>query len=500
MMGVRTTSGLVTGLAEDGIEVFKGVPYGAPTNLSGRFRPPALPEPWRGERPCRTVGFACPQPELALAGLAVATEREPSGEDCLVVNVFTPAADRSRRPVMVWFHGGAWTMGSGGSPGYDGRRLARRGDVVVVTVNHRLGYLGFLYLGDLGGDEFADSGNVGTLDMVASLRWVHDNIESFGGDPDNVTVFGESGGGFKVSTLLATPTATGLFHRAVIQSGPYLRAVQPDAATAAAEKMMAKLGVGSLDELVAVPADSLVVAQVELTGGALGGGGAPLGPVLDGRTIPANMFEPVPAPSSLGVPLLIGTCKDEMTLFSLDVERDRFGDDRLRSSARSIFGEAADAAVDVYERTRPGETAFDRYIAMTTDRFRVGSIRIAERRAASSPVPVYMYRFDFESPLWEGKLRAPHAMEIPFVFDNLDVPGGLSLHGGRPGSQSLADRVSEAWLGFARAGNPSHPGLPAWPAYEPGRRSTMLLDEECRVVEDPDADERHAWDQISAPM
>jgi para-nitrobenzyl esterase len=499
-MAVRTKSGLVTGLVEDGIEVFKGIPYGAPTALSGRFRPPELPEEWSGERPCRNVGFACPQPELALAGLAVATEREPSSEDCLVVNVFTPAADAARRPVMVWFHGGAWTMGSGGSPGYDGRRLARRGDVVVVTVNHRLGYLGFLYLADLGGDAYADSGNVGTLDMVASLQWVHDNIESFGGDPDNVTVFGESGGGFKVSTLLATPAAAGLFHRAVIQSGPCLRAVQPDAATAAAEKMMAKLGVGSLDELVAVPADSLVAAQVEVTGGALGGGGAPLGPVLDGRTLTAHMFQPVPAPSSLGVPLLIGTCKDEMTLFSLDIQQDRFGDDRLRAAAHAIFGDATEDAIGVYERARPGSTTFDRYVAMTTDRFRIGSIRIAERRAEASAVPVYMYRFDFESPLFEGKLRAPHAMEIPFVFDNLDVPGGLSLHGGRPGSQPLADRVSEAWLAFARTGNPSHPGLPDWPAYEPERRSTMLFDEECRVVEDPDAEERQAWDQVSTPM
>ncbi len=499
-MAVRTKSGLVTGLVEDGIEVFRGIPYGASTALSGRFRPPASPEPWSGERPCRNLGFACPQPELALAGLAVGTEREPSSEDCLVVNVYTPGADSSRRPVMVWFHGGAWTMGSGGSPGYDGRRLARRGDVVVVTVNHRLGYLGFLYLADLGGDAYADSGNVGTLDMVASLQWVHDNVESFGGDPDNVTVFGESGGGFKVSTLLATPAAAGLFHRAVIQSGPYLRAVQADAATAAAEKMMAKLGVGSLDELVAVPADSLVAAQVALTGGALGGGGTPLGPVLDGRTLTEHMFEPVPAPSSLGVPLLIGTCKDEMTLFSLDIQRDRFGADRLRSAAHSIFGDATDTAVGVYERTRRGSTTFDRYIAMTTDRFRVGSIRIAERRAEASAVPVYMYRFDFESPLFEGQLGAPHAMEIPFVFDNLDVAGGLSLHGGRPGSQPLADRVSEAWLAFARTGNPSHPGLPNWPAYEPARRSTMLFDEECRVVEDPDAEEREAWDQISAPM
>src|ERR1700722_2028706 len=218
-MAVRTTSGLVTGLVDDGVEVFKGIPYGAPTGLSSRFRPPALPEPWSGERPCRTVGFACPQPELALAGLAVATEREPSSEDCLVVNVFTPAADGSRRPVMVWFHGGAWTMGSGGSPGYDGRRLARRGDVVVVTVNHRLGYLGFLHLAELGGEAYADSGNAGTLDMIASLRWVHDNIAAFGGDPGNVTIFGESGGGLNVYSLLVSPKAKGLFHRAIVESG-----------------------------------------------------------------------------------------------------------------------------------------------------------------------------------------------------------------------------------------------------------------------------------------
>jgi para-nitrobenzyl esterase len=434
---------------------------------------------------------------MALAGVA-GGEPEPQSEDCLVLNVFSPAADEAARPVMVWFHGGAWTVGSGAGPMYGGSRLAVRGDVVVVTVNHRLGYLGFLYLAELGGGEYADSGNVGALDMRAALEWVRDNVAVFGGDPGNVTIFGESGGGWKICTLLGMPSASGLFHRAVVQSGPLLRAVEPGAATAVAKEMMTKVGAASVEELVRAPVDEIIAAQDEILGNALGEG-APLGPVLDGRTMPHHFFDPEPAPSTLDVPLLIGSCRDEMTLFSIGLDPERFSERALGRAARERFGDAWEEALAVYRNERPDASPFDLYIAMASDRFRVGSIRIAERRAATGPAPVYMYRFDYESTAFGGRLGAAHGIDIGFVFDNL-AAGGLGIVEHTPDAQELADRTSEAWLAFARGGDPNHPGLPTWPRYDALRRSTMIFDDECHVVDDPNAAERRAWDDISAPM
>jgi para-nitrobenzyl esterase len=494
---VMTTFGPVAGSEVAGVTSFRGIPYGASTAGEGRFRPPAPPTPWTAMRDATAFGPACPQPSMALAGVA-GREPEPQSEDCLVLNVFTPAADEAARPVMVWFHGGAWTMGSGAGPLYDGSRLAIRGDVVVVTVNHRLGYLGFLHLAELGGSEYADSGNVGALDMRASLEWVRDNVAAFGGDPGNVTIFGESGGGWKICTLLGMPSASGLFHRAVVQSGPLLRAVDPAAATAMAKEMMTKVGVASVEELVGVPVDELVAAQVEILGGALGDG-APLGPVLDGRTVPGHFFDPESAASALDVPLLIGSCRDEMTLFSMGIDPERFSDRALGRAARERFGDGWEEVLAVYRSERPDASPFDLYIAMASDRFRVGSIRIAERRSVASSAPVYMYRFDYESTALGGRLGAAHGIDIGFVFDNLAAEG-LGIVENTPAAQELADRASEAWLAFARSGDPNHSGVPTWPRYDVDRRATMIFDDECRVVEDPNAAERRAWDDVSAPM
>jgi para-nitrobenzyl esterase len=494
---VMTTSGRVAGFDDAGVQRFLGIPYGASTAGAGRFRPPVAPEPWRDVRDATAFGPACPQPSMALAGIT-GGEAEPQSEDCLVLNVFTPAADDAARPVMVWFHGGAWTMGSGAGPQYDGSRLATRGDVVVVTVNHRLGYLGFLHLADLGGDEYADSGNVGALDMRASLEWVRDNIAAFGGDPGNVTIFGESGGGWKICTLLGMPSASGLFHRAIVQSGPQLRAVEPHAATAVAKEMIAKVGVASVEELVNAPVDQIVAAQLEILGNALGDT-APLGPVLDGRTIPSHFFDPEPVPSTLDVPLLIGSCRDEMTLFSIGLDPERFSVRALERSARERFGDGWEDALTAYRSERPDASPFELYIAMASDRFRVGSIRVAERRSVASTAPVYMYRFDYESTAFGGRLGAAHGIDIGFVFDNLAADGlGLVEH--TPEAQALADRASEAWLAFARTGDPNHAGLPTWARYGTDRRATMIFDTECHVVDDPNLAERRAWDDVSAPM
>jgi para-nitrobenzyl esterase len=500
---VMTAAGAVAGIPLEGVFAFKGVPYGAPTGHAARFLLPEPPVHWNEVRDARSMGPACPQP-LLTAGDAVVNEElmeifaasgfeEEYDEDCLTVNVWTPSCEGATRPILVWLHGGAWTIGSANLPIYDGARLARRGDAVVVGVNHRLGAFGYLGLHELGDERYASSGMAGVLDIVAALQWVRDNVAAFGGDPGNVTIFGESGGGAKVSTLLGVPSARGLFHRAVVQSGPMLRGVPPDKAAATTTAIAARLGVSSVEELMQVPADRLVEVQTEVIGGPLGGFGSPhaLGPVVDGRALPGHPYDPEAAASAAGVPLLIGTTRDEMTLFLAAMPG--FADlvpEAEAMVASMVIGGDASELVDVYRRTRPDATPAQRLVAVSTDRlFRAGSIHLAERHRAAGG-DVYMYRLDFTSTVMGGQLGAPHALDIGFVFDNLHAS---LLHGSRPEAQALADQMSEAWLAFARTGDPNHPGLPVWPVYDEGRRATMVFDVECTVADDPDAEERQAW-------
>jgi para-nitrobenzyl esterase len=427
-------------------------------------------------------------------------------EDCLVLNVWTPSLHGpDKRPVMVWLHPGSFGLGSSGAPVNDGTNLAAKHGVVVVGLNHRLNAFGHLFLGEMGGEKYADSGNVGMLDIVLALRWVHDNIGQFGGDPANVTIFGESGGGGKVSTLMAMPPAKGLFHKAIVESWSPLRMSSRHDADQAAREFLEQLHVkfSRVDDLLTIPVSQIIAAvhaRPYFT------------PVVDGRSLPRHPFDPDAPALTADVPMLIGTNRDETRVYGLgeprgvdlseEVVRARLKaylhlDDSKWDMLTRLEGylhlddSKCEALIAAYRKDRPNATPSDIYFAVTTDRdFRMDAITQAERKAAQHAAPAYMYLFAWPTPVLGGKLKAAHTLEMPFVFDNIDKVSGWI--GNAPELQPLADKVSSAWVAFARTGNPDHAGLPHWPAYDNKTRATMILNNECKVVNDPGKEERLA--------
>ncbi len=492
---VRTSAGRVRGLARDKVSAFFGIPYGASTAGARRFMPPSKADSWTGVRDAVEFGPRSPQgPSSLIPEVAAVDRREPASEDCLCLNVWTPGLGAGRRPVMVWLHGGGYSQGSGAFIIYDGANLACRHDVVVVTVNHRLNVFGYLYLAELGGEKYASSSNVGMLDIVAALEWVRDNIAAFGGDPSNVTIFGQSGGGGKVSTLMAMPSAKGLFHRAVVESASAIKGVPKDEATSSAEAFLAKVGLKSnqVDELQKMPVEQLVTAMGE--GGAVGGNGLRLAPVVDGHSLPRNPFDPDAPEISSSVPLLIGSVETEVT-FMRGTPLDPMDDAALHAHVKQVLRVGDDAAVDrlidVYRKGRPNIKNTDLYLILASDAtFRAGVLTEAERKADQGAASAYMYYFTWKSPVRDGKLRTFHTLEIPFVFDNVDL--ATAMTGSGQERYALADKISGAWVAFARTGNPSHKGLPKWPAFDTKQRATMILNNECEVVDDPNGEERQA--------
>lgn len=491
---VATVSqGQIAGYSENGVYIYKGIPYAK----AARFMAPEAPEAWQGVRSCRNYGPTCPQgvrqgwqnDEIAFA---FNWDDGYPGEDCLRANVWTPArgADGGRRPVMVWLHGGGFAAGSGQElPGYDGASLARKGDVVVVTLNHRLNVLGFLDLSDFG-PEYAVSGNAGLLDLVAALQWVRDNAEAFGGDPGNVTIFGQSGGGGKVSTLCATPAAKGLFHKAVVQSGSTLSTMTSEMSRRIGRETVRQLGLtaGNIGEISKIPYEKLLAAgtaavetvrkQAEAengTGGAFIFGWAP---TVDGAVLPRQPFADGAPEQSRDIPMMIGTTRCEFSP-STYVPMFRNADTEMAVGfLRQRYGqEGADHIIAAYAKAYPGYRPVDLIDFDTT--FRPNAVRQADIKAAQGGAPVYMYLFTWESPVLDGALRSTHCMEIPFVFANAKIHA--SMTGGGAQAETLAGRMSDAWIAFARTGNPNTPSLPHWPAYTPDQRATMFFDNDCAV-------------------
>jgi para-nitrobenzyl esterase len=509
---VETRSGKVRGVAVEDVVAFRTIPYAASTAGSNRFRPPQPPVPWAGVRDCSVFTGRTPQAGLRpptrpeLENFSGAADPSLETEDCLTVNVWTPGCDAAaKRPVMVWFHGGAFAYGNANSPRTHGSRLAARNDVVVVTVNQRLNIFGHLDLSALGGETFRLSGNAGTLDMVASLEWVRDNIAAFGGDPGNVTIFGESGGGAKVSTLLSMPRAKGLFHRAIIQSGAAVRLRTQERALALTECVRRVLGTAgaTVTALQSILVADLLAA-VEPAQRALGPSATPLfdrypfGPVVDGDVLPAQPFDPAASDICADVPVIIGDMKDETASFLAVVNPvwDRtLTAAEMRQRVEAIAGPHTGRVIELYAQLYPDMNPAERLIAITTDcNFRIRSLVLAQRRAALHRAPVWMYSFEWETPVFGGKLKAPHAMDVPFVFNTLDLTNAT---GGSADAQALADTMSSVWAAFARNGRPDHASIPAWPAYDATTRATLILDKVCRIENDPRGEARRLWQDIT---
>jgi len=497
---VETSLGKLRGAFANGVYSFKGIHYGASTEGPMRFLPPSSPKPWIGVRDALAIGSPAPQvipSSNSLEFLGDITGPGRMGEDCLVLNVWTPTLrGQSKRPVMVWLHGGWCAIGSSGISLYDGTNLAAKHDVVVVGVNHRLNAFGYLYLGQIGGEKYADSGNAGMLDIILALQWVRDNIEHFGGDPSNVTVFGESGGGIKVSTLMAMPAAKGLFHKAIVESGPGLTSYSREEADAVARKFLERLHVppDQVDNLLRIPTDQFIAAMRSMP---FPDPFVNWWPVVDGRSLPRHPFDPNAPAMTANIPMLIGTTATETTLsYGLDDPASfSLSEAEMRTKVKAFLklkdDSKLDALITTYRKNRPDATPSDIYFAITTDGWmRMDAITQAERKAAQHAASAYMYIFAWQTPVLGGKLKASHVMELPFVFDNVaKVPGWI---GTDSDLQPLADKVSSAWVAFARNGNPNHAGLPHWPPYEASTRATMIFNDDCKVVNDPSKEERLA--------
>jgi para-nitrobenzyl esterase len=512
---VQTAAGQVKGLSALGVHSFKGIPYAASTAGANRFMAPQPLAAWTGVRDATHYTTRSPQRASVYTGSPAAQLLYPfsyqtdlDSEDCLNLNLWTRGlGDGGKRPVMVWFHGGGFDYSSGNEWMFDGTNLALRGDVVVVTVNHRLNVFGYLNLKELGGPRYAHSANAGMLDLVASLQWIKDNIAAFGGDPGNVTIFGVSGGGAKVSTMLAMPAAKGLFHKAIIQSGPGLRAKSPESATKVAEAILKECGLSSaqVDRLQSVPVERLV-AGIEPAMRSVANGESLLPgfpnmlpgfvPVLDEVDLPRHPFDPAGPDCSDDVPIIIGTTKDEAAFFTSDDPRiwnRTLTEAELKGRITQMVGpKDADRVIAVYRKAFPKKNPAELFIAAATGKANwSNSITLAERKYAKGKAPVYMYMFAWELPTFDGKFMACHAADVAFTFDNLDIVPNLTDRSAEP--RALAAKVSGAYIEFARTGRPGDKALPAWPVYSPQERATMVFDTACGIVNDIDASLRHLW-------
>ena len=514
---VETKHGKLRGVRENGVAIFKGVPYAGSVSGERRFQRPSPLKPWSGVRDAIQLGPPSMQNPVQTYGI---DEPDPQ-EDCLFLNIWTPAIGSGKRPVMFYNHGGGFSHGSGGSTSQDGANLARNFNVVVVETNHRLGLMGYLYLDQIAGEEYSGSGNMGLLDIVEGMKWVHENIDRFGGDPDNVMIFGESGGGAKTSCLYGMPEAAPYFNKASIESGPGIRMTEPEIADQTTRLLLKELDitVKNWRKLLKIPVATLMEMQIKLPGIApqsppmksIGIGAARPGtfsPVVDGLSLPQHPFDPGAPALSIDKPLMIGWNEDEYTFFGMvskDLESFNLDESGLRTRLQQRYGKDAEIIFKTYKKTRPKATPSNLYCEISTMAFAgLGSIYIAERKAAQNGAPAYLYNFGYKSELkipgTDYEFGTPHAMDIPFKFNNLvqdKMRNSSWVQGGnRPEKFAASHNMAEMWTTFANTGKPGAKDQPMWPPYTLPDRPTFKIDHQCEVIPDRNSEEREMWRSI----
>lgn len=514
-INVEITHGRIRGLRKEGVNLFKGIPYGGKISGDRRFQRPAPLEKWTGVRDA--LEFGAP-------AIQAPRRNEPApAEDCLFLNVWTPANDNKKRPVMFYSHGGGFVIGSGASASQDGSNLARNFDVVVVETNHRLGLLGFLYLDEIGGSDYAGSGNMGMLDIVDGLKWVHDNIAQFGGDPNNVMIWGESGGGAKTSCLYAMPSAAPYFNKASIESGPGVRMTPKEVAAETTLMLLKELNIAPKDwrKLLDVPAADLLAMQGKLpfvppfieknkSQGFMRRNYGGFGPVVDGVALPYHPFDPAAPALSKNKPLLVGWNEDEFTFFAWerkDTEFAKLDFDGLQQKLEPQYGQDTAKIIDTYRKARPTATAPDIFIAVSSiTMMGLGSVDIAEKKVKQKGAPVYLYNFGYKTekkiPGTDYAMGTPHAMDISFKFNNEIPPRDGSapkesfFGGNRPERFEASRHFAELWTTFARTGKPAAKDVPAWPAYNLKDRPTMRIDAQCEIIDNRFSQELATWRSV----
>jgi len=503
-----TQYGKVRGYQLRGIYYFLGIPYGADTSGPNRFMPPQKPKPWTNVFPALWWGPSAPQNMANRYANPYASFRDhwnyyDVNEDCLRINVFTPAInDGKKRPVMFWIHGGGFTSGNGiEHDGYNGENFARLGDVVFCSINHRLGPLGFCNLAGVGGEKFAASGNVGMLDIVAALEWVRDNIANFGGDPGNVTIMGQSGGGAKVCILTAMPAAKGLFHKAVVLSGASRRAGDKEYSEKLGAAVLKEAGLSKsqLDKLQAMPWQDFYAiatrAQQQMAKAAGPGPGLTRGfsPVVDGKILPQHPYDPEAAPTAADIPMIISSVMNEQSPSWMDSSLESITLEQViekvkeRAGFGAGFGEKAKEVVESYARAFPGKKPVEIWSLVSSNRQSVVALANVKSK---QPAPVYVDWFTWQPPLFDNRMRAFHCVDICFWFYNTDLM--LSHTGGGARPRALSAKMAGALLQFMKTGNPNGGGLPNWPRYTEANGETMILDDVCEVKNDPDREARKA--------
>ena len=512
----EVAEGKLRGIRKDGVCLFKGVPYAGRLSGDRRFKRPAPLEPWTGVRDALQLGAPSIQPQFQSRAV---NEPKPD-EDCLFLNVWTPANDNKKRPVMFYNHGGGFSNGSGGALDQDGSNLARFFDVVVVETNHRLGLMGFLYLEHIAGPEYAGSGNNGLLDIVDGLKWVKKNIAAFGGDPDNVMIWGESGGGAKTSCLYAMPSAAPYFNKASIESGPGLRMLPKEAAMEMTKLVFRELNIDPKDwkKILDVPVKDLIDVQNKVPGlmavsdyirqhGVVGFVPNNFAPVVDGVALPHDPFDPFAPKISKDKPLMTGWNEDEWAFFAMyspdkSALKSDFTFEALQTNIQPEFGADTQKIIETYRRTRPNASASDIWMAVKSiNMMGLGTIAIAERKAEQHGAPVYLYNFGYKSeakiPGTDYPFGTPHAMDITFKFNN-EVPGAPAgfLSGNKPERFTASHHMAELWTTFAKTGKPAAKDVPEWPVYNLKDRPTMHIDAKCEVINDRYKEELAMWRSI----